>query len=104
MITRLSKIGLPSSSSRHGILPSGFCWRSVSISSRVLAGTSMTRSLKPSTSIAMRTLRPNGEVTRRAQHEFFRHCQESHYIVCGKYSASCGNRHSSNSITKPAMT
>src|SRR5262245_14449686 len=47
---------------RQGILPSGFCFRSVSFSSSGSAGTTVMRPFKPSTSIAMRTLRPNGEV------------------------------------------
>src|SRR3974390_1297155 len=48
---------------RHGIFPHGFSLRSVSLSSSGLAGLTVTRPVNPKASIAMRTLRPNGDVT-----------------------------------------
>ena len=63
MMIGLSKIAVPSASSKQGILPSGFCWRSVSFSSSVSAGTTAMRPARPRISAAMRTLRPKGEVS-----------------------------------------
>ena len=55
------KIALPSSRTSTGILPSGFCWRSGSDGSVVVADSTFTLPSSPSTLTAMRALRPNGE-------------------------------------------
>src|SRR5580704_2789031 len=52
---------MPSSPSSTGILPSGFCSRTLSFTSDVSAASTFTSLSRPSKAIAIRTLRPNGE-------------------------------------------
>src|SRR5580698_9807126 len=52
---------MPSSPSSTGILPSGFCSRTLSFASDVSAASTFTSLSRPSKAIAIRILRPNGE-------------------------------------------
>src|SRR5262249_48404513 len=61
-ITRESNSTVPSSSTSDGILPSGFCSRTVSLAFIVSAGASPISRSSPSTLAAIRTLRTKGEL------------------------------------------
>src|ERR1700688_1686995 len=52
---------MPSSAITYRILPSGFCLRTLSLTSLVSAASIVTSLSRPSSEIAIRTLRPNGE-------------------------------------------
>src|ERR1043166_2143520 len=54
-------MAVPSSSSSTGILPSGFCRRTLSDGSTVSAGSILMSPSSPRTAAAMRTLRTNGD-------------------------------------------
>ena len=60
-ITRESNRVLPSSSTSVGILPIGFCWRTVLEGLVVSAGSTLMSFSSPSTLAAMRILRTNGD-------------------------------------------
>src|SRR5258708_29186703 len=60
-MTRESWYAVPSSAITTGILPSGFCLRTLSLTSVVSAVSIVTSLSRPSSEIAIRTLRQNGE-------------------------------------------
>src|SRR5437588_7064987 len=81
MITRESNNTVPSSLSRAGIFPSGFCRRSESPASPVSARSSAISRSSPSRLAAILTLRTNGEAGERSE-EHTSELQSHSDLVC----------------------